>query len=244
MDRTLIVPAAGRGSRFGGAIPKPLVEIFGVPLVTWVVESVQAALPGIRVVIVVTSDNRDSFEEALSPTGLNVEFVVDDSYRGSAAATYAALPHVTTNEVIVAWADHIGVRFIPADMFSSALLPSTIGAMPVVRRSRPYVVLEINHERILSGFLDPSDVARQDLGEGLSDCGVFILARRPLESLLSAELDSRTGEVNLLQVLARRNQTFPVVTYEISNPWASLGINTHEDLEAAMRVVGPSAPSP
>lgn len=53
-----IVPAAGRGQRFGGELPKQYVEIAGKPLLLWTLESL-ASLPEIAgMVVAIAADDR------------------------------------------------------------------------------------------------------------------------------------------------------------------------------------------
>ena len=50
-DVAVAVLAAGRGSRLGGAVPKPLVELRGRPLVSWALDA--ATTSGLRPVVLV-----------------------------------------------------------------------------------------------------------------------------------------------------------------------------------------------
>lgn len=52
----MVVLAAGRGVRFGGEVPKPLLELGGVPLVTRALRAAQGS--GLAPVVVVVSDDR------------------------------------------------------------------------------------------------------------------------------------------------------------------------------------------
>jgi molybdenum cofactor cytidylyltransferase len=51
-----VVLAAGRGLRFGGDTPKPLLELNGRPLVTYALQAAQGS--GLQPVLVVVSDDR------------------------------------------------------------------------------------------------------------------------------------------------------------------------------------------
>ena len=60
----LIVPAAGRGSRFarlGFAEPKPLIELHGRPFLWWAVESVRRVVGLRQLVFVVLQEHIDAF---------------------------------------------------------------------------------------------------------------------------------------------------------------------------------------
>jgi CTP:molybdopterin cytidylyltransferase MocA len=82
-----VVLAAGRGVRFGGAVPKPLVELDGRPLAAYAVDA--AAASGLAPVVIVASDPR--VEDALGAwPGLRV--VRNDApERGISSSLQAAL---------------------------------------------------------------------------------------------------------------------------------------------------------
>jgi CTP:molybdopterin cytidylyltransferase MocA len=83
------VLAAGRGLRFGGEIPKPLLELGGIPLITWALEHVRST--GLTPVVVVVSDDR--VVSAVSALQLTAVQVVrnDAPELGIASSLQAAL---------------------------------------------------------------------------------------------------------------------------------------------------------
>lgn len=85
-DLALIVPAAGRGSRFarhGIAEPKPLVDLDGRPFFWWATESVRRVVPLRQIVFVVLQEHIDQFA---------IDRRIHAHYP---AATIVALPDVT-----------------------------------------------------------------------------------------------------------------------------------------------------
>jgi CTP:molybdopterin cytidylyltransferase MocA len=104
------VLAAGRGLRFGGAIPKPLLELGGRPLVAHAVGAAIAS--GLVPVIVVVSDDRVA--DALGPdalgTGARVTIARNDApERGISSSLHTALrtlaPEAAVEAVVVGLAD-------------------------------------------------------------------------------------------------------------------------------------------
>lgn len=66
-DLALVVPMAGRGSRFrqgGRATPKPLIELAGRPFFAWAVDSVRRVVPVREMVFVVLQEHVDDFDIA------------------------------------------------------------------------------------------------------------------------------------------------------------------------------------
>ena len=82
-----VVLAAGRGVRMGGDLPKVLFEAAGKPLVTWVLEALEAA--GVRERIVVVGYRAELVREKLA--GLpGVSFAVQKELRGTGDAVASA----------------------------------------------------------------------------------------------------------------------------------------------------------
>jgi 2-C-methyl-D-erythritol 4-phosphate cytidylyltransferase len=100
-----IVPAAGRGERFGGATVKQFVSIAGRPLLAWTLDRLLAAGVG-SVVVALPEDELESVRPRLS-SDPRIRFVVGGSTRqASVAAALEASPAEPDELVAV----HDGVR--------------------------------------------------------------------------------------------------------------------------------------
>lgn len=96
-----VVPAAGRGHRFGGELPKQHVEIAGKSLLNWTLERLAAHQDITGIVVVVAADDR----HARIPSSLNdksVIHVVGGAERAdSVLAGLRALPDEVADEAFV-----------------------------------------------------------------------------------------------------------------------------------------------
>jgi len=101
------VLAAGRGLRFGGEIPKPLLELGGRPLVLHAVDAARGS--GLAPLVVVVSDHRTA--AAVSGTETSEVLIVrnDAPERGISSSLQAALrtlgPDASIDGVVVGLAD-------------------------------------------------------------------------------------------------------------------------------------------
>ena len=88
MSTAIAILAAGRGSRLGGEVSKPLLEWRGRPLVAWSVDAALAS--GLRPVLVVVGYRGDDVRAAL--TGFDVQVVDNPEWEeGIASSLRAAL---------------------------------------------------------------------------------------------------------------------------------------------------------
>ncbi len=109
----VVIPAAGRGSRFldkGITIPKPLISISGKPMVRWAVESLPFVKPS-ELIFVLRREHVDNYEidkrlkEIFSPA-IKV-IVIDYVTEGAACTILLAKGIINNNEpLIVSDCDH------------------------------------------------------------------------------------------------------------------------------------------
>lgn len=106
-----VILAGGKGTRLASrlnGLPKPLVEVGGVPLLARQLRICREA--GIRRVLVLVNHRADVVEEfcrGLGDSGLEPALIDDGEPRGTAGAVLAALPHVRpgTRDLLVLYGD-------------------------------------------------------------------------------------------------------------------------------------------
>ncbi len=154
-SRTIIglVPAAGRGDRFGGALPKQLLPVGGRPLLAWTLERLLAA--GVeRLTVALPAGLLDPLPAGL-PSGENLVYVAGGSSRQeSVARCLEASPGPPGGLVLV----HDGARaaVAAADVRATIAAAAATGAAVL---GRP---LEDTLKRVAGGRL-VATVDRRDL---------------------------------------------------------------------------------
>ena len=89
MEFLAIILAAGKGSRLKSNLSKPLHEVAGYPLITWVSKAAHAA--GASTQICVISPDEQQLYRELSRT---VKTVTQDAPKGTGDAVRCCLPHI------------------------------------------------------------------------------------------------------------------------------------------------------
>lgn len=93
-SRGVIIPAAGRGTRFGGALPKQFVELAGVPILVRTIRTALMLQDLLAVVVAIHPDDESYVTEVFSRFGLSdlrLHTVLGSSERQYSVA--AALAH-------------------------------------------------------------------------------------------------------------------------------------------------------
>ncbi len=236
---TVVILAAGQGTRMRSATPKVLHDVCGRPMVAWTIAAATEA--GAEKVVVVDGPARAL--DGRLPDG--VAIAVQEDPRGTGDAVRAAAPQLDgagtvivltgdapliTGEVIAALAEAHAAGEAAATMATMELdVPEGYGR--VVRG--PDGSVERVVETKAPGDASPAELAIREVNTGL-----FAFERRALiEALERLEPDNAQGEyylpgtIPLLHEAGRLVDAFP-----IEDPGVLMGVNDRVDL-AAVRAV-------
>lgn len=232
---TVIIPAAGKGTRLGYAKPKILYPIAGRTILDRMIDLLEPRF--------------SRFVLALSPTGApevipelekripgRFETVTLQS-RGMADSIYQALHKVTTPYVLIIWGDQVAIsdRTIVTVQKILQFTPGAKMAFPVVKHEHPYVHYEVDEHNSFTHVLE-----RREGGTmppvGISDCGVFAFDTRRLREVYDGEVQkgitfSRgTKEWNFLPMLpAFEKGGASVNAFELEAVEETIGVNDVSD---------------
>jgi bifunctional UDP-N-acetylglucosamine pyrophosphorylase / glucosamine-1-phosphate N-acetyltransferase len=241
-SRLLIVPAAGLGTRLGGARPKLLVPVAGMPMI----DRLLAIFAGYaRHAVVVTHPSfTGEVTDHLRASPLPATTVVQQSPTGMLDAIMLADDTVAArdpDEIWIVWCDQVGIHPATVAHLATAMSdhPAAALTLPTVRRPNPYIHLERDDRGRIVKILhrregDPMPPA------GESDMGLFALPRRSYAELLPAyarevTVGSATHERNFLPFIVWANRSSDVVTFPATDEMEAVGVNTPEELAAVER---------
>jgi bifunctional UDP-N-acetylglucosamine pyrophosphorylase/glucosamine-1-phosphate N-acetyltransferase len=237
MERLLIVPAAGRGSRLGLDIPKLLVPVNGRPMIDRVF-SIYAGMVDSAALVVHPAAAKE-VEAHVAGAPFPVELFVQQEPTGMLDAIQLARPAVELSgprRVLITWCDQVGIRTETVARLQAAAdspdAPHLV--MPTAVSGDPYVHLTRDERGGITNVLhrregDPMP----PVGEG--DAGVFEMSREAYLDWLplyaaAPQIGARTGERNFVPFVAWVARRGSVVTFPCVEPGEAVGINTKEDL--------------
>ena len=103
-DLAIIILAAGKGKRMMSDLPKPLIEICGKPMITYLIETLTTLAP--KQIIVVYSGAIENFQKALETCdNNNVTWVEQPKQLGTGHAALYAMPYVKASQTMFLCAD-------------------------------------------------------------------------------------------------------------------------------------------
>jgi bifunctional UDP-N-acetylglucosamine pyrophosphorylase/glucosamine-1-phosphate N-acetyltransferase len=236
-DTTVIVLAAGQGTRMKSRRAKVLHELCGVSMLDHVLRTARALSPS-RLIVVV---GRDA-DEVRARFGGDVEFVEQAEQRGTGHAVLVAEPTLgaVNGDVLVLYGD------------TPLLRPETIERMKVVKRERnaDLVILTARAENIpgrvarddagrVARIIEAQDATPEELEISERNTGVYLFRASLLrEGLASLVPNNEQGELYLTDVVGYAvAKGLAVEGLEIDDADECLGINTRKELADATRAM-------
>jgi bifunctional UDP-N-acetylglucosamine pyrophosphorylase / glucosamine-1-phosphate N-acetyltransferase len=230
---TVLVMAAGEGTRMRSSMPKVLHPVCGRAMVAWPVLAAREA--GADRVAVIVSPDRD-----LTPGLPNgTETVVQPEPDGTGGAIRAAHDLVRASDtVVVLSGDHpLITGEIVAALLETHRAAAAAATVMTVELDDPGAYGRIvrdadgDIERIVE-TKDPAGVPAEELAIREINTGTYVFAAEPLVGALDGlHPDSSAGEFYIGDVLPTlREQGLRVVAHASSDPNVNLGVNNRRDL--------------
>ncbi len=232
---TVLVMAAGEGTRMRSTLPKVLHPVCGRPMVAWPVRAAREA--GVGRVAAIVSPDRD-LSGAL-PDG--VETIVQPEADGTGGALRAALELIENSDtVLVLSGDH---PLISAEVIEELLethrSEDAVATVTTVELDDPG-----SYGRIVRGkrgqvkkiveAKEPGDASEEELAITEVNAGTYVFDAKPLaDALAEISNDNAQGEYYLGDVLPLLRKKGTIAAYRSSDDGVNLGVNTRADLARA-----------
>jgi bifunctional UDP-N-acetylglucosamine pyrophosphorylase/glucosamine-1-phosphate N-acetyltransferase len=232
---TVLVMAAGEGTRMRSSVPKVLHQVCGRPMVAWPILAARAAGAG-RVAAIVSPD-RD-ISSAL-PEG--TETVVQETPDGTGGALRAAIDLIADSEtVLVLSGDHPLVSAeVISELFDAHRQAGAVATVTTVELDEPgaYGRIVRNRKGEVEKIVEakePGDASDEELAIKEVNAGTYVFQAAPLaEALGRIGNDNAQGEYYLGDVVPLLRDSGPVAAYRSSDGGVNLGINNRADLARA-----------
>ena len=242
-NHSLIIPAAGLGKRLGANIPKALFPVNSIPLYLHVVKEAFDLFNEIIVVIPqgwakIFDEKHNTLDKSISR---KVIYVEQTGGRGTGFAINSAITSVTCDNVVVCWADQIGVTSMLFKQCHSYFRKTKCDLLvPVVNKSDPYVSVSSTK----TGIIFEQKREGSDKKGDLSDCGVFYFKTKTLIDMLEFSqshnlgITKNTQEFHLLNIIQDYDREYNFRLLPLNEERYGLGVNTIADanyLETLMK---------
>jgi bifunctional N-acetylglucosamine-1-phosphate-uridyltransferase/glucosamine-1-phosphate-acetyltransferase GlmU-like protein len=249
MQTKIVVLAAGRGTRMGADVPKPLVEVSGQPMVLHLIENIHASGIDDEPVLVIAPDGVEAFGDMCSDK--RCRYAIQEEQLGTGHAVRSAEDAVgEVDSVIVLYGDH---PFISAEVLMKLkeLHEHSSSVISILTAKVP------NFDGDYVNFLKWGRIIRDDLSavqaireykdateeeQAITEVnpGIYMFDRSWLFEHLNEISNDNASEEYYLTDLAEIaiEEGHAIATAEASNPFEVMGVNTPEERDRAERLMG------
>ena len=240
MKRTLVVPAAGMGTRLRSHLPKLLTPVAGQPMIAHILSRFRPYCD--EVVLVINPAARDAAAGYLSSSSNPVTLVEQVTPSGMLDAILLAEEAVRAtpaDRVWICWCDQVLLSAETLERMADRERDSTAPAavFPTACLREPYIHFDRDGAGTLIGVRQRREGDQMpEVGE--TDSGVFGLSAEAYtvwlrEYAARAVPGKATAERNFLPFLPWLAERSLVATVAVKDPIETLGINSPEDLAVA-----------
>jgi bifunctional UDP-N-acetylglucosamine pyrophosphorylase/glucosamine-1-phosphate N-acetyltransferase len=237
MSRSLIIPAAGHGTRLGSTLPKVLVPVAGVPMIDRLFNLYAPVVD--QVVLVVNPASASLVKQHLTehPPAFPVSCVEQAAPTGMLDAILLAMPAVVKaapSSIWITWCDQVAVHPKTIETLAARTSAAADFVMPTVTSDNPYIHLERDDTGRIVRVLHRREGDRMP-AVGESDMGLFAMSTRAYRDWLpqyagDVEIGQATGERNFLPFIPWVSARAAVETFPSHDPMEAVGINTPDEL--------------
>jgi len=234
-DLSIIIPAAGRSSRFKTKISK----IFYVYKKKLIIEHILKKIQNISndIIIITSPTNYKKLLQIKKKYKLmNIKLVIQNKPKGMGQAVYLGLKKIKTRYSAVIWADQIFLlKKTILSTIKKFISSKSILCFPIFFKKNPYVYVSLKNDKFYKIIQTrESDIKIQ---KGYSDCGFFVfktkIVKQTLKKLILNKkiITKKTKEIDFLKsftFLKKYGEVITVPAYSIKD---TNGINYLEDLK-------------
>jgi len=224
-----VIPAAGRGTRLGGGVPKVFTPLTADETVWTILH--QKLSPLVDHIHLVLSPEG----AGMAPMADGISIGVQSLPTGMGDAIFGGYDVWSRYDtILVVWGDQVFVSPDTLGRAISACSPGRNVVLPVTRMAQPYVEYVFDQGRLTRVLQTrEGDVTTP---AGFSDVGTFLLNTAGLKDAwdayrTGAVRGSATGEINFLPFLPwLAAQGWNIAPVEVADATEARGINTPQDL--------------
>lgn len=249
MKTRIVILAAGKGTRMGMDIPKPLVEVSGQPMVHHLIENVQESGLDDQPVLVIAPDGVEVFGDTCADK--SCQFVIQEEQLGTGDAVRAAKDIAReADSIIVLYGDH---PFISADVLLqlNELHQASSGVISMLTAKLPnfkgdFVNFEKwgrvlrNEQGSVEAIREYKDATEEEREVSEVNPGIYMFDAEWLwEHLDDLSNNNASCEYYLTELVEiAMDEGHEIATAIAENPFEVMGVNTPEELECAERLMG------
>tara|TARA_B100000242_G_C43044782_1_gene487568 strand:+ start:994 stop:1773 length:780 start_codon:yes stop_codon:yes gene_type:complete len=231
---SIIIAAAGKGSRLKSNKPKILYSLAGKTILEWIYGYCSEICE--EIILVLSPEGKKKVVPFIDEKGYkNIKVAIQGNPVGMADAIKIGLKKNTKDNIFIVWGDQPCYTKNTLEFMSSSLddIKECQMIFPALKTSNPYVHYETDTSGLLTGVLEKRE---NDImpNFGLSDCGLFIIKKNALENIFTkiellepGRITKEKSFIRLLPTLEKNDES--IRYFFTSSKLECLSINTQEE---------------
>lgn len=237
---SIVIPAAGSGTRMQQDLPKALTEFRDSTFLKWQLDKFKHIAKDIFVVV--SAKDLRKFEDYRRIHNLDFIIKIQEGKSGSYFAINSVIDSIATEFVLICWVDQIGIsKSLIIETINKLKVSKSEAIIPLTFVDKPYVKARFSETGGLIGWEYRREGAEPS--EGYSDLGLFAFRANSLNQSIKtitdfSKFESRlTHEFNFLDFLPYFSNSYALDFFYNTNIINSTAVNTRTELEKAQTVV-------
>jgi bifunctional UDP-N-acetylglucosamine pyrophosphorylase/glucosamine-1-phosphate N-acetyltransferase len=236
---SVLIPAAGRGSRSGLSFPKCLYRIEGAPILIRIIQSLYQYDPS--PVIIINEKDKQIFDEVFAEFSIQPRFVFQNVPTGMGDAVLKADKIIGDDEtVLLIWSD---IPYLHPDTIRNVINCHEFHQNDFSLVTSPctdcYTVLKRQDGKVVS-LVETRESGNSTDEKGERDIGFFVFRKKPVFDMLKVNTPEAFGKTTgehgflyLIKLLATAG--YNLEGYPIATPDDLLSFNSPEDLDKIIK---------
>lgn len=233
---SVIILAAGKGTRMKSPLPKVLHPAAGTPIIKKVIDAVRGA--GAEEIRVVVGHGEALVRKVVEP--MRVTCYPQQNQWGTADAVKAADPTSMTGDVLILNGDHPLIEISDIEKILKEFQASRCGLAVVstVVKNPGSLGRVVRHKGELRAIVEAADASAETLKIREINTGIYVAKAEILSQYLPAiQNHNAKGEYYLTDIISLCQEAGEKVTAIVARPSVGFGVNTQEELAKATRVL-------
>ena len=151
MTISVVLPAAGFGSRMKQDLPKALTEFESSTFLKWQIDKFKNIAK--EIFVIVSVKDVSTFEEYRKSNNLDFTIVIQKRENGSYFAIDSVIDVITTEFLIICWVDQVGMsKSLVLETINKIDIFNSDGIVPLLYLNKPYVKANLSESGTLIGW--------------------------------------------------------------------------------------------
>lgn len=235
-DFSVIILAAGKGTRMKSPLPKVLHPVAGTPIIKKVIDAVKGA--GAAEVRVVVGYGEALVRKVVEPMG--VTCYPQQNQWGTADAVKSADPASLKGNVVILNGDHplLETSDIESILREFAETRSSLAVVSAIVKEPESLGRIVRHKGELRAIVEASDASAETLKIREVNTGIYVAEADILADYLpKIQNHNAKGEYYLTDIISICQEAAEKVTAIVARPSVGYGVNTQKELARATRLL-------